>query len=1572
MKFGLLFVFAIASLACKFEKGSIESCGLESVSMSPDSDLGTVLCTDTTKNQVLNLAPGNYFITLTCALSSVVQVEGTSKEGTTLTFTQNHMAIETSKLISFENLTLKGSNTYSAQNNPSAKFWLVNADVQDFINSPQSTIKTSQELYVVNSTFKNILGNTLEGAAITASNSSVMIKNTLFQDCSNQKDSLVKVMLSSQLTIENTQVKNFTGKFAGVFEIDEVGSVTINNFNCLNCESTEGSGGAVYYSLSEDFPKLELRDSSFTNCKAKNGKGGSIVINSYNLLIYPEINLSNLTFSNLKAGMGAAIYISELVNFYNKTAKFDTINITGAYSQVGGVIQDLHADGTLEVDNLNVQDSTGYSCGIYGRYIGATESTYHLRVTNSYFENCESDFGGVFIDSLSSKIQVYFEGLKFLNATKGTLLRKVETTIKNAEFIDGSAVQVKLCGGASGKLEGMTFRRTKSVCIEAIDFSYLECTDCLFEENSDFAIKAEANSNFWLDSNRFIDNSAQKDSGVIISSLGNGVSTIKNSVFFNNYALGYHCINAIRSYIAFENITFERNSGDYPAIYTSYSQINISSSNFKDQEGQAGSFLYSTSSRITIEGSSFINGTSRTNGGAIWASDSRISISGSSFSDIEAGDRGGVVYAMINSTVTISNSVFRNTRSTYDGSIIFVNEGYLSLRNCSVYNSSSIPIYTEYARETRITNLVFEDCSGSYASAIAIYESKLVNVEGSSFRNCTTSVDFGGAVYLESVYTTFEEEYQISNCEFINNTSILGGGVYSKNLKLRIENSTFSSNSAIHGGAVYLESPDNKNATFKIYNSSFDSNKASLQGGAIKWDHYRPQLRDVTFTNNSALYGNDLASYPVSMVAVDQKGTPTRNLQGTEYPLIGQSTSAPGQPMEEPIRVALIDQYGSVVSVDNSSEAYIGTQDPGLIVSGKTTQVASKGIFTFDSVEVYGKPSSEVQLEITTSSIDQTKKLSANDTAEYNPKVLFLLALRDCQKGEAKLVDRCSLCEEGTYSLSPEQACTDCPEAAECLGNWTMFPKPGYWRPSEETDKFYNCPNPEACKGSSNYTNYLGTCSKGYEGHMCQVCAKGYTKLFEDSCSECPSPLLNTLRLVGMFVFVVVYNAFQVLATVKSAYEPESLSSVYLKILTNYTQLAYVTTQFKLKWPGSFSSLFSIQKAAVSVFSQLFSVDCLMQSQSHQELVFGQLVAVAVLPVVLSAAAAVVWAVVALKKRDSLVMKRELVASLIVLFFMVHPSLLNTLFSVFVCTEIEGLGSWLTQNLEVQCWDPEHTFYALAVALPGVLVWGIATPFVIVLLIYKRRKYLKRLDNRLRFGFVFNGYKVDKFYWEFVVLYRKTVLLVLAVFLPSNLTAVKALICLLVLVVSLYLQVKEKPFIVNHLNTMETNAVFTATVTIYCGLYYFSGELEGALEVVLLVAITLSNCWFFGYWLRHFLGSYITKALQAFPRIRHLFYKTDGFDGNMYAEDTYRAKGKVTEEGCARFTLLKPKPPKPDPLEGINTMQDLYLEAFKNFKDVEDLKELEDSDLDLEDLEEEKEDPQWKLDSYTQEINTTN
>jgi len=381
--FCLVLLLVSEALSCTFEKGSIgASCSLESVSVSPGDNLRDLLCNHPNKDQTLNLASGDYSLNLDCSLDSVVQLKGSSKEDTTITFTNNHMVLETAKLLSFENLTLKGSNTHSAQTNPTTNLWLINVDLEDFQDCQQSILMTSEELYLKDVAFKNIQvkatyavsaqngihyedgsvqnvdleggfieaknylqikkvgfsgistqlrvvhadttvsdcsmedltftsiqGNSTMGAAITVMNSQVpvVIKNTLFHNCSNEKDSLVKVMDSTKLTLENTQVNSFTGSLAGAFEVYKVESVTIDNFSCQDCKSTKGNGGAIYYSLSEGSPKLELKNSNFVNCRAEEGSGGVIGIYSHAFSIALEMSLLNLTFSNVKAGMGAAI-----------------------------------------------------------------------------------------------------------------------------------------------------------------------------------------------------------------------------------------------------------------------------------------------------------------------------------------------------------------------------------------------------------------------------------------------------------------------------------------------------------------------------------------------------------------------------------------------------------------------------------------------------------------------------------------------------------------------------------------------------------------------------------------------------------------------------------------------------------------------------------------------------------------------------------------------------------------------------------------------------------------------------------------------------------------------------------------------------------------------------------------------------------------------------------------------------------------------------------------------------------------------------------------------------------------
>lgn len=70
------------------------------------------------------------------------------------------------------------------------------------------------------------------------------------------------------------------------------------------------------------------------------------------------------------------------------------------------------------------------------------------------------------------------------------------------------------------------------------------------------------------------------------------------------------------------------------------------------------------------------------------------------------------------------------------------------------------------------------------------------------------------------------------------------------------------------GGGVYvfLSNEVHFNYETNVIDSVFWNNSASWEGGAIKYNLYPPVISNCSFESNSALYGNNIASYPVKMV----------------------------------------------------------------------------------------------------------------------------------------------------------------------------------------------------------------------------------------------------------------------------------------------------------------------------------------------------------------------------------------------------------------------------------------------------------------------------------------------------------------------------------------------------------------------------------------------------------------------------------------------------------------------------------------------------------------------------------
>ena len=87
------------------------------------------------------------------------------------------------------------------------------------------------------------------------------------------------------------------------------------------------------------------------------------------------------------------------------------------------------------------------------------------------------------------------------------------------------------------------------------------------------------------------------------------------------------------------------------------------------------------------------------------------------------------------------------------------------------------------------------------------------------------------------------------------------------------------------------------------------------------------------------------------------------------------------------------------------------------------------------------------------------------------------------------------------------------------------------------------------------------------------------------------------------------------------------------------------------------------------------------------------------------------------------------------------------------------------------------------------MVWGVGVPALCIIVIWKKyRDKLNVINVKQRFGFLYNGYEDETFYWEFVIIYRKIAIIMCSVFLGIMSVQIQALTVLIILFISLHLQ----------------------------------------------------------------------------------------------------------------------------------------------------------------------------------------
>ena len=774
---------------------------------------------------------------------------------------------------------------------------------------------------------------------------------------------------------------------------------------------------------------------------------------------------------------------------------------------------------------------------------------------------------------------------------------------------------------------------------------------------------------------------------------------------------------------------------------------------------------------------------------------------------------------------------------------------------CGIYLETNSRLSMQYSE---INSNIYKDGISEAGTGVYCYLCDSFNISKSTFKALSATTTGGSIMSLP--YTTGNLN-NLDSTNFTSCSAATGGALYLSSTNILITSSNFRNNIADNresstyfgqGAGIFLTYPSNF-YTSKIVSSIFVNNTAQVSGGGVQWYDSMPEFTKSSFLSNAAYYGQDIASFSYK-IYVDS----SRRLSISDIP--------PGQTLKNPIVAEVKDHYNNTVLTDNQSTAEITASNfNDYIISGLSKVVAKSGMYTFSDITISGPPGSQTTLQIAG---DFTALGSG--TAKLN----ITVNLRNCVSGEASISNsQCEVCAEGFYSIVAGSACQVCPTGGICYGGNHIVAASGYWRTSDQSDVFYPCPNPAAClEEAINKTSEI--CASGYVGNLCQSCKVGYSRNGDNNCTPCLDKDKNILMLSGLLLLAVCIVVILTVSNIKGAYKEQAITSIYFKILMTYLQIIMLTISFDLNWPSLVLDMFSAQSKVGGSSDQLFSIDCFIGSTFNPY--YAKLILLALLPAICALFSLIFWLLWG-KLRHSTHLKEKIIGSVVVQLFFFQPSLVKYNFSMFDCMELAPGQSYMTGDMSIQCWQSEHLAYSLGLVVPSIAIWCVGIPLILLWSLFRHRNKLGDIEEKLKYGFLYKGFKSDRFYWEFLTMLRKMLIICTSVFLKNISVPIQALVTFIIILISYILNEKCSPYNVHQLNAMEIKSIIVSAVTIYSGLFFLTGNLNQEMKLLLFVGMVLSNITFLSYWIYYTFGFYIAKIYVSLrcckrflgPRLHH-------------------------------------------------------------------------------------------------------
>lgn len=337
-----------------------------------------------------------------------------------------------------------------------------------------------------------------------------------------------------------------------------------------------------------------------------------------------------------------------------------------------------------------------------------------------------------------------------------------------------------------------------------------------------------------------------------------------------------------------------------------------------------------------------------------------------------------------------------------------------------------------------------------------------------------------------------------------------------------------------------------------------------------------------------------------------------------------------------------------------------------------------------------------------------------------------------------------------------------------------------------------------------------------------------------------------------------------------------------MKMLTNYLQVISLINILPAEWPGSVDATVDANQTVSIGTTTVLSLDCVYSSISKSLGIpkpFIKLLIINLIPAFYIIWAAFFWAIIHITRKikglptDTI---NNLITTIVIICFGSQSMVIQANLQVFECDNIYRDDTplyYMKSDLDIQCWEDEHKKWTFTIALPLVLFWAIIGPSLMFLHLKKNKEKL-RVGGVKNLSFIYKGFKLDKYYWEFVVLLRKYFLIIVAIFGSFYTSFFQVYIAVYIILVTLFIQIKGDPYLNQKLNKLEQTGLICALILSLAGLYFHSVDMiPGLTHIVIIIAIG-SNIYFILIWVKEF---WISMKMKIALIVKRYFLKGDNF-----------------------------------------------------------------------------------------------